>query len=749
MHRATLERAFGRIFAVFMALAVLAFWFTSLTVGGQLPGSVAAYALLSVLLVWQAARALRRPPSQRDVNLLVVATGGLLLATRILAPGSHFVDQAVYQLAVPVAAAWAVWSCRLVVPIPILLVLMTTGVWDSGGDLAVEESVVALANVALGGVAVRLMRAAARQADQDADRVSRQLARQDADLAAEETGRRAANAVHDDVLSVLRAVAADGQPLPRNILAAKAHLAQSALARKVFTDGRGFASLGPAVRRQVLELASELNVCCDIDGDLDVPASAAEALSGAVGEALRNVAVHAGVREVSVTVRGDGSGGVEVRVSDHGAGFDPVHVGAQSMGLRNSVHRRLHDVGGSAQVISSPSEGTTVVLIWKPPEPAAVEAVDSLGWEGRVVPSSPLIFLGFMVPILLCGLVLLCLRWQDQRWQAVAVAAFGGLLGVAALCARRLSEVRMTRREAVGLVAANTILTAVAALAVAPGTTDIFAYWVPGASGIAIAAVFFVRGPVLGLTALAFDLIALLTGLLATGTALGAGGWLEVVIGPVVGTGLAAGFLAAFRGLSKSTESQLAEYSERLRLQARAEAMSRVDHAALDNARRVAGPLLALVSSGHPPDDSLRRAAALANATLRDELLAPGFLTAVLAGRLRAVRTAGAHVTVDFARQGDAALIETARGLLAATLADLDEGDDVTLQAHPPAAGDPALLILHAHSRRSDHAVLRRYAAECGALISDLDTHELLIRLQPAGKYNEAVPLKGDSQYLP
>jgi hypothetical protein len=125
-------------------------------------------------------------------------------------------------------------------------------------------------------------------------------------------------------------------------------------------------------------------------------------------------------------------------------------------------------------------------------------------------------------------------------------------------------------------------------------------------------------------------------------------------------------------------------------------------------------------------------AAALANATLRDELLAPGFLTADLAERVHAARTAGIRITVNFARQGDAALLNRARALLAAALADLDAGDDVTLQVHPPAEGHPALLLLYVRSARSSHVALRRIAGECGASVSDLGNHELLLRLQPA-----------------
>lgn len=732
VHQAALERAFARIFAVVAVLYVLDFWLSAAAVTGQTPGSVVADALLSLLLTWLAAKALRRPPSHLDVYLLAAATAGLMFATRALAvPGSPFVGQAAYVLGVAGATVWAVWAHRFVVPVPILLIVLSTGAWKSHDGLAVEQTVVALATVTLAGVAARLMRAAARHADEDADRLSRRLASQDAALASEEAERRAANAVHDDVLSVLRAVAVDSQPLPLSILAAKAQLAQSALARQVLAGSRGFTSLGPALRRQALGFAPDLAVACRIDGDLGVPAAAAEALSGAVGEALRNAATYAGVRDVTVTARDDGPDGVEVTVHDDGVGFDPAKVEPVSTGLRNSVLRRMQDAGGTAEVISVPGAGTTIVLTWQPPELSAAEAVDPLSWARRVAPSPGLVFLGFMLPILLSSLVLLCLRWHDMRWQPAPVAVFLGMLGLAVLCARYLSQVRMGRGDAAGLAAANTVLAAAGALVVAPGTTDAFAYWVAGDTGIVVAAVYFIRGPIPGLTTLAADLAAMLAGLLVTGRAIAAGAWLGILTSPVIGAGLAVGFLAAFRSLSRYTESQLAESDQRLRLQARTEAMSRVDSAALENARRVAGPVLDRVASGQAADANLRTAAALANATLRDDLLAPGFLTTGLAERLRAARTAGADVTVDIPRQDDAALAETARELLAAALVDLDPGDDVTLQVHPAAEGHPALLLLRVRGARSSHAALRSSADKRGALVNDLGGNELLLRLQP------------------
>jgi signal transduction histidine kinase len=724
-----------------IALTVMVFWFSSATLAGQRPGSVAADVLVSVLLIWQAARALHRPPSQRDLCLLVVVTGSLLLASRALAvSGSPFLVDAAYVPVVPVAAAWAVWSALFVAPVPVLLVVLATGAWNLGGDLPVEQASAALTTVACTSWAVRLLRARARRADAVAEAFSRRMAAQDAALAAEEAERRAANAVHDDVLSVLRAVIVADQQVPWSLVVAKALRAQDSLARQVPGDEHGSANLGSVLRRMA-ESAAELDVRCDIDDDLDVPLSAVEALSAAVGEGLRNVAAHAKVRSAVVTGRRSKFGGVIVTVSDDGIGFDPAQVRPASTGLRNSIRARLSDAGGHAEILSIPGQGTSLVLTWNPPQQASTPAADPLDWARRMAPSPQLIFAGFMLPFLLSSLFWLCLRWQDMRWQGAATAVFSGALVLAILSARYLSRVRMTHWQAVGLALGNGILATVGSLAVAPGTTDAFAYWVAGVSGIVIAAVYFIRGPVFGLTSLGLDVAALTVGLVVTGGGIAAGGWVSVLTSPAIGAGLAAAMLAAFRSLSSHTESQLDAYRARLRWQTRAETVSRVDNAALDNARHLAGPVLDAVISSPAPTPDLQTAAAMANATLRDELLAPGFLTASLGAQVRAARAIGARITVDFARRSEAALVRTARALLAAALTDLDVGDDVTLQVHPSAEGHPALLIVHVRSRRSDHAALRRHARECGALISDLGDGELLIRFRPMHEHTTVAPL--------
>jgi signal transduction histidine kinase len=731
---AALDRAFGRIFAVLVALVVLEFWFGARTLSGQRPGSVAANLLLSLVLLGQAAWALRRPLTQRDLDAMAVATGALLLVSRFLAaPGSPFLDQAAYLLVGPAAIAWPALSRRFVVPVPILLVVIATGTWHPSGQLAVEQAVATLATVAFAGFAARLIRAGARRADAEADVLARQLAAQDAALATEEAERRAANAVHDDVLSVLRALSVPGQALPWRVLVAKAERAQAALARQVPGGSRGFGGLGPALRRQAGQIATDLDVTCDLDGDLDVPPPVAEALSAAAGEALRNVAAHAGVRAAAISASADGSGGVSVTVRDSGTGFDPAHVAAASSGLRNSVRARVLDVGGRAEVISAPGRGTAVVLTWSPPPAAAAAAVDLFAWARRLAPPPSLVFLGFMAPVLASSLIDLCLRWPDLRWPAAGVAAFAGLLVLAVECARSISRVHMTRLAAVGMTAGVTVLAAVGSLAVAPGAADGFAFWVSGESAIVVAVVYFLRGPGFGLTALVLDLAAVGAGVLVTGGGLPRGAWVPILASPVLGTGLAVGMRAAFRGLASYTERQLEEYREGVRRQARAEAVSRADSAALENARRVAGPVLSRVTSGEPPSAPVRMAAALASATLRDELLAPGFLTGDLAGLVRAARACGALVTVDIARRGSAALMDTARRLLTAALAPAGAVADATLHVYPVTEGHPALLLLHLHWRETaDHAALHAFARECGAQASDLGDRESLVRLQAA-----------------
>ncbi|MFG3344901.1 MacS family sensor histidine kinase [Streptomyces sp. NPDC048018] len=97
-----------------------------------------------------------------------------------------------------------------------------------------------------------------------------------------------------------------------------------------------------------------------------LPAPAARELAAAVGAALDNVRVHAGDGaqawilledwgdEVIVTVRDDGPGIPEGRLDQA--------EGEGRMGVALSIRGRLRDLGGSAELISVPGQGTEVEL---------------------------------------------------------------------------------------------------------------------------------------------------------------------------------------------------------------------------------------------------------------------------------------------------------------------------------------------------------------------------------------------------
>lgn len=98
------------------------------------------------------------------------------------------------------------------------------------------------------------------------------------------------------------------------------------------------------------------------------PEVAVRAVGEALGEALRNVALHAGPdadRLVLIELFDDA---LEVSVADNGVGFDVAAVPPERLGIVVSIRARLDDLpGGAAQVQSTPGKGTTVRLRWEQP----------------------------------------------------------------------------------------------------------------------------------------------------------------------------------------------------------------------------------------------------------------------------------------------------------------------------------------------------------------------------------------------
>jgi signal transduction histidine kinase len=89
----------------------------------------------------------------------------------------------------------------------------------------------------------------------------------------------------------------------------------------------------------------------------------ADALAGAVGEALTNAAKHGRATHVVVYVEPDDDE-VFVSVKDDGVGFDPAAT-SEGVGLGRSVRGRLAEVGGRVEIDARPGRGAEVRM-WAP-----------------------------------------------------------------------------------------------------------------------------------------------------------------------------------------------------------------------------------------------------------------------------------------------------------------------------------------------------------------------------------------------
>ena len=92
-------------------------------------------------------------------------------------------------------------------------------------------------------------------------------------------------------------------------------------------------------------------------------------------EALHNVFKHAKAKEAKVSLRGI-AGGIEIKVVDSGAGFDPFLVRTRKgLGLI-TIDERVQSAGGLCSVHSNPGFGTEVkAVLQEPYRDAFVDAV--------------------------------------------------------------------------------------------------------------------------------------------------------------------------------------------------------------------------------------------------------------------------------------------------------------------------------------------------------------------------------------
>jgi two-component system nitrate/nitrite sensor histidine kinase NarX len=94
-----------------------------------------------------------------------------------------------------------------------------------------------------------------------------------------------------------------------------------------------------------------------------LPSEVQVALYRLAQEALNNVVKHAHARRASIELEYVGSGGVRLRVTDDGRGFDLSNVAAGHLG-QGIMRERARAIGAAFQLDSRPGEGTSINIQW-------------------------------------------------------------------------------------------------------------------------------------------------------------------------------------------------------------------------------------------------------------------------------------------------------------------------------------------------------------------------------------------------
>lgn len=122
------------------------------------------------------------------------------------------------------------------------------------------------------------------------------------------------------------------------------------------------ATLTAVIGAMAREVEARYDVRVEVVSVGDAPLDdALAALVAASREACVNAALHSGEAAVSLFVEVTDVD-VQVFVRDRGRGFDPSATGADRRGIAQSIVGRVERVGGTAEVVSSPGDGTEVQL---------------------------------------------------------------------------------------------------------------------------------------------------------------------------------------------------------------------------------------------------------------------------------------------------------------------------------------------------------------------------------------------------
>jgi len=193
------------------------------------------------------------------------------------------------------------------------------------------------------------------------------------ELAREKERTRMLRTMHDTVLQTVEAVVAAAEREDQPAAARLESIAQSAGAQAIRlrtmlreadeATGPLYDEMAPVVERFETRtgIRSEL---VHLGETPELEPGRAEALLGAMGEALRNVEKHARASKVNIFLE-TSDHRLRLVIKDDGCGFDPYEVRPDALGIVQSIVARLEEVGGGSNIESRPGAGTRLEL-WVP-----------------------------------------------------------------------------------------------------------------------------------------------------------------------------------------------------------------------------------------------------------------------------------------------------------------------------------------------------------------------------------------------
>lgn len=477
----------------------------------------------------------------------------------------------------------------------------------------------------------------------------------------------AAAFVHDDVLALL-SLAGRGTPTLAPALSVEADRVAHSRAQLV-RGASGPETTARDVVLRVRHLCEELDPAAEVEtvvyepiaGDA-VPIDVADALYGAVRQALVNSMTHAGAQARRRVQLRAGDSGVVIVVDDDGRGFDPASPAEGRLGIEVGMVGRMASVpGGWSSVDAAPGRGATITVGWHPPS-AAPEHSRAAPRPRRTEAAVALVIAVFCV--MQTGLAVVAAIRLGDVWPH-ALALVGLLLAIGVL--------RPTAPQRPGLarsILTIGILVLTAAVALLPAARDPERYgdtWFVAATGFALAMLALRgRSALAALGALAVAAVSLIAAASGVDPADSLASLLRATLLVVVGI--------AFTLLLRRVHARLGAVRRRERADANAIAAHQAAEATIDaqlaELDRLLAPMLGRLRTGAPLDDAERRECLALEGRMRDRYRAPRlFAEPLVSAAMRARRRGIEVVLLDDSRGGESPLDE-----VVAWMADILDG---------------------------------------------------------------------------